>query len=145
MENDSIRASGSSTLVDVWVNGKLRAISVTSDAIEAFLGVSRVKGMSEDERCEFVRGHLPQLVTAVKARLRDTDPNADCVVIDVGQFGGRASERRKGERRKGERRKTSLPRESLPHGERRRGDRRNSDRRRSSKRSDPKTEPKRLD
>jgi hypothetical protein len=145
MENDSIRASGSSTLVDVWVNGKLRAICVTSDAIETFLGISRAKGMSEDERCEFVRGHLPQLVTAVKAKLRDTDPNADCVVIDIGQFGGRAIDRRKGERRKGERRKSSLPRESLPHGERRRGDRRNSDRRRSAKRSDPKTEPKRLD
>lgn len=145
MENDSIRASGSSTLVDVWVNGKLRAISVTSDAIEAFLGVSRAKGMSEDERCEFVRGHLPQLVTAVKARLRDTDPDADSVVIDIGQLGGRVIDRRKGDRRKGERRKTSLPRETLPHGERRRGDRRNSDRRRSSKRPDPKTGPKRLD
>jgi len=145
MENDSIRASGSSTLVDIWVNGKLRAISVTSDAIEAFLGVSRAKGMSEDERCEFVRGHLPQLVTAVKARLRDTDPNADCVVIDIGQLGGRAIDRRKGERRKGERRKTSLPRESLPHGERRRADRRNKDRRRSSKKADSRTEPNRLD
>lgn len=143
MENDSIRASGSSTLVDIWVNGKLRAISVTSDAIETFLGVNRARGLSEDERCEFVRGHLPQLVTAVRARLRDTDPNADSVVIDVGQLGGRAVDRRKGERRKGERRKTSLPRESLPRGERRRGDRRSSDRRQSSKRS--KTEPNPLD
>ena len=143
MENDSIRASGNSTLVDIWVNGKLRAISVTSDAIETFLGVSSAKGLSEDERCEFVRGHLPQLVTAVRARLRDTDPNADSVVIDIGQLGGRAVDRRKGERRKGERRKTSLPRESLPRGERRRGDRRSSDRRQSSKRA--KTEPNPLD
>jgi hypothetical protein len=145
MENDSIRASGTSTLVDIWINGKLRAICVTRDAIETSLGVSRAKGMTEDERCEFLRGHLPQLVTAVKARLRDTDPNADSVIIDIGQFGGRAVDRRKEDRRKGERRKASLSKESLPHGERRRSDRRRSDRRRSSKKTAEKAEPKRLD
>jgi hypothetical protein len=140
MENDSIRASGNSTLVDIWVNGKLRAISVTREAIETFFGVSHATGMTEDERCEFVRGHLPQLVTAVKATLRDNDPNADSVDIDIGQFGGRAADRRKTERRKSDRRKTNLPKESLPQGERRRGDRRRSDRRRSSKRTGEKTE-----
>jgi len=145
MENDSIRASGNSTLVDVWVNGKLRAISVTRDAIETFLGVSRAKGMTEDERCEFVRGHLPELVTAVKARLRDTDPSADTVVIDIGHFGGSAVDRRKGDRRKSDRRKLNLPKETLPQGERRRGDRRSSDRRQPSRKAGEKTEPSRLD
>ena len=128
MENDSIRASGTDTLVDIWVNGKLRAICVSSQAIEAFLAPECAQPMTDDQRCEFVRTHLPLVVAAVKARLRDTNPDADAVTIDVGHLGG-AQNRRKSERRKGERRKVALPKESLPHGERRRGDRRNKDRR----------------
>ena len=128
MENDSIRASGADTLVEIWVNGKLRAICVSGQAIEAFLGSERAQPMSDDQRCEFVRTHLPLIVTAVKARLRDTDPDADAVTLDVGHMGG-TQNRRKSERRKSERRKVSLPKESLPHGERRRGDRRKKDRR----------------
>ena len=59
MENDSIRASGANTLVDVWIDGKLRGISVSRGAIEAFLGLSHDKAaaMSDDERCDFVRKH----------------------------------------------------------------------------------------
>ena len=124
MENDSIRVSGSSTLVDIWVNGKLRAISVTKQAIDAFVGSTASKGMSDDDRCEFVRTHLPLLVTAVKARLRESSHDLDEVTVDVGHLGGRVTERRKGERRK-----VKLPKESLPHGERRQGDRRKGDRR----------------
>lgn len=128
MENDSIRASGTDTLVDIWVNGKLRAICVSSQAIELFIGTERVQPMSDEQRCEFVRTHLPLVVTAVKARLRDTNPDADAVTIDIGHLGG-AQNRRKSERRKGDRRKTTLPKESLPYGERRRADRRKKDRR----------------
>lgn len=129
MENDSIRASGSDTLVDIWVEGKLRAISVTRAAIETFLGSALTSDMSDDGRCEFVRTHLPELATAVKAKLKNADPAADTIIIDAGQLGG-VGERRKGERRKTDRRKTNLPPESLPHGERRRAQRRGTDRRR---------------
>jgi hypothetical protein len=124
MENDSIRASGSNTLVDIWVNGKLRAISVTRQAIEAFAGQNADSGMSDEERCEFVRTHLPLVVTAVKTQLREASDDLEAVTIDVGQLGGRVADRRKGERRK-----AKLPKDSLPGGERRRGNRRSTDRR----------------
>ena len=134
MENDSIRASGNDTLVDIWINGKLRAICVSREAIDAFVGLNRAIGMSDEDRCEFVRGHLPLVVTAVKARLAETGPAADRVVIDAGQLGGAqgapGGDRRKGERRKADRRKQDRPKEDLPQGERRRGDRRKGERRR---------------
>ena len=133
MENDSIRASGTDTLVDIWVNGKLRAISVTLEAISTFLGFDRAERMTEEDRCEFVRTHLPQVVKAVKARLQESDPAAEIVTLDADQLGGPSGslgDRRKGDRRKVERRKTTRAKEELPHGERRRGNRRKGDRRR---------------
>ena len=128
MENDSIRASGSHTLIDIWVDGKVRAICVTRAAIETFLGTKTNSQMSEDDRCEFVRTHLPQVITAVKTSLRDDDPAADSVIIDAGQLGGQG-DRRKAERRTADRRKASRPAEQLPHGERRRSQRRKTERR----------------
>ena len=130
MENDSIRASGTDTLVDIWVNGKLRAISISKDAIAAFVGFERA-GMSDNQRCEFIRAHLPQVVAAAKVALASLDPDVDTIVIDVGQLGGSSSQqdRRKTERRKTDRRKADRPKEALPNGERRRGDRRKGDRR----------------
>lgn len=127
MESDSIRASGSNTLIDLWVEGKVRAVCVTRAAIERFLGRQAPIAMSDEDRCEFVRIHLSQVVTAVKTKLR-SDPAAGSVTIESGDLGA-ASERRKGDRRKGERRKVAKPVESLPFGERRKSDRRKADRR----------------
>lgn len=134
MESDSIRASGSNTLIDVWVEGKMRAICITRAAIETFVGLKSPSTMSEDERCEFVRTHLPQVVAAVKDGLRE-DPAANAITLDAGQLGG-AGERRKSERRKSDRRKFSRPAESLPHGERRRSQRRTGQRRQPPKGTD---------
>ena len=131
MENDSIRASGNDTLVDIWVNGKLRAISVTRAAIDAHVGFDEAARMTEDRRCEFLRKNLPLVVSSVKARLRN-NPDADSVIIDAGQLSAGA-ERRKGERRKTDRRKVTKPKEDLPLGERRRGERRRTERRRTQK------------
>jgi hypothetical protein len=137
MENDSIRASGSDTLVDIWINGKLRAICVTREAIDTYLGFERASAMSDDERCEFVRTHLPLVVSAARTTLRDGNPAADSIAVDGEQLGGpgsgRAGDRRRTERRKTERRKATKPKEALPHGERRRGDRRKTDRRNPKK------------
>jgi hypothetical protein len=136
MENDSIRASGTNTVVDIWINGKLRAICVSREAIGAFLGFERAAGMSDDDRCEFVRTHLPLVVTAAKTRLHETNPDAATVIIDVGQLprsDGRAGDRRKDERRKEDRRKTDRPKGDPPQPDRRRGDRRSGQRRTSPK------------
>jgi len=135
MENDAIRASGSNTLVDIWIEGKIRAICVSRDAIGAFAGHDAAAEMSEDDRCEFVRKHLPLIVTAAKAKLAD-NPTAGSIDIDAGQIcspdsaGG--GDRRKTERRKSERRKQDRP----VLVDRRQSNRRKSDRRRSPKRKD---------
>lgn len=134
VENDSIRASGSNTLVDIWVEGKLRAICITRAAIETFLGPKAPVQMTDDDRCEFVRTHLPQIASSARARLRG-EPGSDSVVIDSGQLGATA-DRRKGERRASDRRKTAKPASAMPHGERRSTQRRNGDRRKPSTRKD---------
>jgi hypothetical protein len=137
MENDSIRASGGNTLVDVWIDGKLRGISVSRGAIETFLALTphQAAAMSENDRCEFVRTRLPIVLTAAKMQLREMNPAADSVSIDSGQLGStgrvRAGDRRKTERRKTERRN---PKGSEPP---RAGDRRNTQRRSRERRKTP--------
>jgi hypothetical protein len=135
MENDSIRASGANTLVDVWIDGKLRAISVTRAAIEAFLALpsDKAAAMSDEDRCEFVRTHLSVVLTAAKAQLRQSDPAADSVAIDQGDLGrpasSRGTNRRATERRKAERRKPQRADSPRVPGDRRRGERRRTERR----------------
>ena len=130
MENDSIRTSGTNTLVDIWIDGKMRGISVSKEAIGSYLGFERAAGMSGDDRCEFVRTHLPLVINAAKSRLIDTGPDTDIVVIDgdhLPRRDGQSGDRRKGDRRKTDRRKAALPKGDRP--ERRRSDRRQGQRR----------------
>lgn len=134
MESDSIRPSGSNTIVDMWIDGKLRQIVVPQEAIGAFLGFDRAEGMTENDRCEFVRTHLALLVTAAKTKLSGTNAAADSVVVDgahLAKLGsGPARDRRKDERRKADRRKSNRPLGNLP-------DRRRSDRRKGERRASP--------
>src|SRR5579884_3783805 len=130
MENDSIRASGTYALVDVWIDGRVRWICVSQEAIGAFLGFEQAAGMADQDRCEFVRDHLPLVVTAAQARLRGGDPHANTVIIEGGELprpDGGSGDRRKGERRKTQRRKPDRPRGDQT--ERRRRERRQGERR----------------
>jgi hypothetical protein len=110
MESDSVRTSGDTTVVDLWIDGKIRCISVSREAIEAFLQLApdRAMAMTDEDRREFVRTHLGLVMTAAANKLRGTDPTADAVQIGAGQLrtqeGGRTGERRQGDRRKGDRR-----------------------------------------
>jgi len=130
LENDSIRTIGTDTLVDIWIEGKIRALCVSHEAIGAFLGFDQARDMTESDRCEFVRTNLPLIVTAAKARLAETGFDAEAVTIDVGQLprpDGKPGDRREDDRRKGERRRLDVPRRG--QAERRRNDRRQGDRR----------------
>jgi len=130
MENDSIRASGTDTLVDIWIDGKMRSICITQEAIGAYLDFEQVARMTEDERCGFVKNNLALVVSGAKARLRDGDPTASAIVIDAGHLArpdGKTTDRRKTERRKTDRRKAKVPLGSQP--DRRRVDRRRGERR----------------
>jgi hypothetical protein len=136
MENDSIRASGSNTVVDIWIDGKLRSICITHEAIGAFLGFDQATEVGEDGRCDFVRKNLSLVVTSAKTRLRLTDPDAETIILDAGHLprpDGRVGDRRKVDRRKGERRKENKP---IDHPDRRRGDRRSGQRRTRSQKRD---------
>ena len=134
MENDSIRASGTNTLIDLWIEGKLRGICISEEAIGAFVGFAQSVGMSDKDRCDFVRKHLPLVMAAAKAKLT-ADPLAEPILIDAGQLprpDGRVGDRRRGDRRIAERREEKRPPDSA-QPDRRRGDRRTVERRRSSK------------
>ena len=122
MENDTVRTLGDNTLVDLWIEGKSRAITITREAIEASLRIAPGGDLSETDRREFVRTNLSLIVRAATERLRD-DPAAERVTIDAGHLGGGrisgAGERRNtGDRRKGERRQRNL---GPPGGVERRG------------------------
>ncbi len=142
MDNDSIRSSGSgNTLVEIWIDGKLRGITISRGAIEGFLNLSpdQARAMSADDRCEFVRSNLPLIMNAVRARLQEIGADSDAVLIEEGQLGGRAAPRAAGDRRRAERRKGGDRRKPEPPGPRKEGDRRVSDRRKSNRRAKPPT------
>ena len=112
MESDSVRAMGDSVLVDLWIQGKFRAITVSRQAIEAYLqlGAGDAAAMSENDRREFVRTHLSLVVGAATARLRE-DPDSERIAIDhLGGAAPRAPGERRhgGDRRKGDRRKQNV-------------------------------------
>jgi hypothetical protein len=121
MESDTVRTVGDSTLVDVWIQGKSRSITVSRQAIEAYLQLSpqAAEDMGETGRREFVRTHLSLVVSAAGARLRES-PEAESLTIDALGPGApnRAGERRQGERRKGDRRQRNV---GPPGGIERRG------------------------
>lgn len=130
MENDSIRASGTDTLIDIWIEGKMRSICITQEAIGAYLDFDQAARMSDDDRCSFVKNNLSLVLSAAKARLREGNPTIAAITIDAGHLArpdGKAIDRRKGDRRKGDRRKVSRPPAGQP--ERRRTDRRTGERR----------------
>ena len=124
MESDSVRAMGDSTLVDLWIEGKFRAITISRQAIESYLQLppGEAASMSETDRREFVRQHLGLVVGAATALLR-SKPGAEMIVIEAGELGGKPlgaarEQPRSNDRRKGDRRKANL---GPPGGIERRG------------------------
>ena len=112
MENDSVRTMGSRTLVDLWIDGKSRAVTVTRHAIEAYLRLppDRASILSEDDRREFVRTHLSLVAQAASEQVR-ADPQAETVTIDAFEAGAATrspTERRQTDRRKGDRRQRNV-------------------------------------
>ncbi|MFL6737219.1 MAG: hypothetical protein ACJ8F4_09220 [Sphingomonas sp.] len=113
MESDSVRTMGDSTLVDLWIEGKFRAIIVARQAIESYLRLApdAAASMGETDRREFVRTHLGVVVGAATAWLR-ANPEADTIVLDTLSSSAaprsEEGERRSGDRRKGERRKINI-------------------------------------
>jgi hypothetical protein len=116
MESDSVRSSGEFTVVDIWVAGKLRCVSVSRDAIDGFLQLpaDRAAAFTDDDRREFVRTHLSQIVSAATTALQSMDPDSENVTVgaapgSVPREAVSADRRKGGDRRKGDRRKVNKP------------------------------------
>ena len=110
-------AMGDNTLVDMWIEGKFRAITISAQAIEASKGTA----LSETERREFVRTNLSLIVRAASEYLRsnpaaEDDPHR---VRPTRRPAAEEGERRAGgDRRKGDRRQRNV---GPPGGVERRG------------------------
>ena len=131
MENDTIRASGGNTLVDIWIDGRMRSICVAREAIEFLCDEA---AMTEKERCEFVRTHLALVIKAARQRLEDGLTPGATIMIAAGQMdpAGKGGKMWKAERRKEQpARKADRPSAIPPSGNRRRTDRREKGERRS--------------
>lgn len=132
MEGDTIRTSGSDTLIDLWVEGRVRQIVVTREAIAATLGADMASNMDEAQRENFVRQRMKLVQAAARTAVAER-PALERIVIRaaalVDPYLGGGGERRRSDRRIGDRRRIQGPISSLPAGERRRDARRKKQRR----------------
>lgn len=74
MTNEEVKAHGDATLVSIELEGIWRRITITREAIEEHLHLSPEKAgaMTEAERCEFVRSHMPYVFAAVRRKIRES-------------------------------------------------------------------------
>ena len=80
MEVDCVRPMGANACVSIWVEGKIRAVTVTPMAVRRWLPPSQ--SMTDDECCEYVRTHLVLVQEAVRERLTRGDRTLDSVFLD---------------------------------------------------------------
>ena len=87
MENDVVRPFGDETMVDIWLQGRFRAITVTKNAIEIYLRASNENAvaLTPRDRQEFVRTHLRRVTGAAARQLR-LNPEKTRITIDHGEL-----------------------------------------------------------
>lgn len=137
LEGDTIRASGTNTMVDLWLVDRVRPICVTREAIAANVGFAKAESMTDDDRCRFVRDNLALVVTAAKSVLHANGPGCARIELDgqslakgAGAGAAAGEDRRKGNRRVTNRRRVNGQPETLAGGEKRKNSRRQGERRR---------------
>ena len=79
MELDCIRSSGNETCVSLWIEGKMRAITVSPQAVGTWL--SRSGPVSEEDCRNFVATRLAFVQNAARQKLLQTDPSAGAVLL----------------------------------------------------------------
>lgn len=78
MEVDCVRPTGGNTGVSIWINGKLRAVTVCPRVLDSAL----VPPATDEDRCRLVSRHLKRIQRAAADHLLRTDPDAAAVFID---------------------------------------------------------------
>ncbi len=88
MQCDEVKADGDNTLLRIEFDGHWRRIIVTREAIEDHLRLSpeEAAAMSQEERCGFVRSHLPYVFAAIRRKLRGTSGAAERMTIRAGEM-----------------------------------------------------------
>ena len=87
MTNEEVKPHGDATLVSIELDGMWRRITITREAIEEHLHLSSEKAaaMTEHERCEFVRTHLPYVFAAVRRKIRGSE-TARHIILRHGEL-----------------------------------------------------------
>ena len=83
MQDGEVIADGENVLLQIDIDGKPRRVCVTREAIEDKLKLppDHAATFSPEERCDFVRRHLPNVIAAVRRKFYVTNEDADVVLI----------------------------------------------------------------
>lgn len=75
------------TRLNIELDGIWRRITLTRDAIEEHLHLPQEQAleMSENDRCEFVRSHMPYVFAAVRRKIREST-TARHIIIRRGEL-----------------------------------------------------------
>lgn len=89
--NDSLvvrSAAGGNTIFDIWVDGKLRLVVVTRDAIEDHLRLppDAAAEFGPQHRVKFVQNNLHAIIAAARLNLRNGEPDTHVITIRSGNI-----------------------------------------------------------
>lgn len=133
MEGDTIRGSGGNTLIDLWIDGAMRQIVITREAVAAAAGAERAAAMSEGERCDFIRTRMALVQAAARGAVAEGGRDLGRITLKaaclVDPSLGPGGERRRADRRVAGGRDKTAPGPVATDGERRRAERRRGERR----------------
>lgn len=82
MELDCIRTVGRNTCLSIWIEGKMRAVTVSPEAVSAW---SSRQAISDEDCIDYLRTHLHLVQGAARERLRRDDLTATEVFLDVAE------------------------------------------------------------
>ncbi len=89
MEDPKIITNGENTLVDVELDGKPRRVSVSREWIEDRLNLSsqEAANLTTEQRQEFIKAHLGEIISAANAKRDHTSNIADLIFVHTRDYG----------------------------------------------------------
>lgn len=88
MRGGKVWTHGDNTELEAWIEGESSKVAVTREAIEDYLRLQPdvAAVMSREERREFVRDHLDEIIAAANRKVDPSDRAADLVTIRTGEL-----------------------------------------------------------
>ena len=80
--------AGGNTIFDIWVDGKLRLVAVTREAIEDHLRLppEAAAEFGPQHRVKFVQNNLHAIIAAAKLNLHNSEPDTHVITIRSGNI-----------------------------------------------------------